>query len=98
MSKKKQEDLQKDGFNVKMAAEASISGLGSASSSSEFGMTTEDTKKYEESIESSKIVTIGSKLPEDGETKSIDLYYVHVKIYMIAIYKCIALGSHSPAM
>ena len=67
ISKKKQEDLEKNGFNVKMAAEASISGLGSASSSSEFGMTTEDTKKYEESIESSKVVTIGSKLPEDGE-------------------------------
>ena len=67
MSKKTQEDLQKDGFNMKMAAEASIAGLGSASSSSEFGLTTEDTKKYQESIESTKVVTIGSRLPQDGK-------------------------------
>lgn len=72
MSKKTQEDLQKNGLNLKMAAEASIEGLGSASSSSEFALNTEDTKKYQESIESSKVVTVGSKLPEDGKIFSGD--------------------------
>ena len=67
MSKKTQEDLQKNGFNLKTAAEASITGLGSASSSTEFGLTTEDTKKYQQSVENTKVVTVGSKLPEDGK-------------------------------
>ena len=67
MSKKTQEDLQKNGFNLKRAAEVSVPGLGSASTSTEFGISTEDSKKYEESVESTKIVTIGSKLPEDGK-------------------------------
>ena len=66
MSKKTQEDLQKNGFNLKRAAEVSVVGLGSASTSSEFGISTEDKKKYEEAVESTKIVTVGSKLPEDG--------------------------------
>ena len=67
MSKKTEEELHKNGFNLKLAAEASINGLGSASTSSEFGVTTEDTKKYQDSIETTKIVTIGTKLPEDGK-------------------------------
>lgn len=49
-----------------MAAEASLAGLGSVSSSSEFGITKEESEKYEKSIQSTKIVTIGSKLPDDG--------------------------------
>ena len=67
MSKKTQEELHKNGFNLKLASEASITGLGSASSSSEFGVTKADTDKYRESIETTKIVTIGTKLPEDGK-------------------------------
>ena len=66
MSKKTQEDLQKNGFNLKRAAEVSVVGLGSASTSAEFGISTEDKKKYEESIESTKLVTVGSRLPENG--------------------------------
>ena len=67
MSKKTQEELQKNGFDIKLASEASISEVGSASTSSEFSITTEDKQKYEKSIESSKIVTIGTRLPQDGK-------------------------------
>ena len=67
MSKKKLEELQKNGFDIKLAAEASITDVGSASTSSEFGITTEDRKKYEDSLESSRIITIGTRLPEDGK-------------------------------
>ena len=91
MSKKKQEDLEKNGFNFKRAAEASIVGLGSVSSSAEIGMTTEDTKKYEESIENSKIVTVGSKLPEDGKILSSDLE----GLYVIKVNRSKSLDLHN---
>ena len=67
MSKKKLEDLQKNGFDIKLAAEASITDVGSASTSSEFSITTEDKKKYEDSVESSRIITVGTRLPENGK-------------------------------
>lgn len=60
-----------------MAAEASMVGVGSVSSSREFGITNEDTKKYEESVQSTKIVTIGSRLPEKGKSFIfIDLNFI----------------------
>lgn len=66
MSKKKQENLQQNGVNLKTASEASIVGLGSVSTGYEVGVSNKDTEKYTESIEDTKVVTIGSKLPEDG--------------------------------
>ena len=66
LSKKSQEKLQKDGVNVMLAAEASVVGLGSAKTSSETSVSKEESEKYQKSLENTKIVTIGSKLPEDG--------------------------------
>ena len=67
ISKKTQESLEDRGLNVKLAAEASFAGPGSASVGIEGSSKTKDAKKYEKSIESSKVITIGSRLPEDGK-------------------------------
>ena len=71
ISKRTKEKLEKNGINVKFAAEASVPGLGSASSSREFAITTEDKKNYENSIEHTRIVTTGSHLPADGKVGNI---------------------------
>ena len=72
MSKERREDLKKDDFSINTAAEASVFGLGSVSKSYEFGTTTEDSKKYQNSVDSTRIVTIGSKLPENGKVKVLN--------------------------
>ena len=66
ISKKSQEKLQQDGVDIKRSAEASVAGLGSLKTDNQFKIDTKSTKKFEESVESTEYVTVGSKPPADG--------------------------------
>ena len=89
ISKSTKEKLEKDGINLKFAAEASVVGLGSASSSREFGITNEEKEKYEKSVESSTVVTTGSKLPEDGKVRIIIFFKFTRKCRNNCLFACL---------
>ena len=68
ISKDKQEKLKKNGIDVKFAAEASAVGIGSMKTDRQFKVSMEDKKKFEQSVEKTNVVSIGSKPPANGNS------------------------------
>ncbi|XP_065055518.1 uncharacterized protein LOC135684006 isoform X2 [Rhopilema esculentum] len=70
ISKDKQEKLKKNGIDVRFAAEASAVGIGSLKTDRQFKMSMEDKQKFEQSVEMTKVVSIGSKPPANGDPQA----------------------------
>ena len=63
--------MRKSGIDIKLAAEASATGIGKLSTDNQLKITRENTEKFEKSVESTRVVTIGSKPPSDGKISAV---------------------------
>ena len=69
MSKETQEKLKEQGIDIKTTASVSAGPIGKGSAEGEFKVTNDQKDKFEQAVEQTKIVTLGSKPPRDGECK-----------------------------
>ena len=58
--------MQKDGIDVKRAASLSAAGIGSVKMDNQFKYDQEDKNTFDKAVESTVVVTVGSKPPSDG--------------------------------
>ena len=67
MSKKSLENLEKDNVDVSLEAGVSASTVGSVSVNAAVSTSKENSNKFNSALKNEQIITIGSKLPADGE-------------------------------
>ena len=76
ISKEKQEKMQKEGIDVKMAASLSAEGIGSVGAESHIKNDEESKDEFEKAVENTVYCTVGSKPPSDGE---LLVYIIRIK-------------------
>eukprot|EP00795_Rhopilema_esculentum_P015657 gene15657-6942_t len=70
ISKETQEKLHENGIDIKLAAEASAAGIGSVKTDNQFKTSKKNSETFENSVEKTETVTIGSKPPSDGKQET----------------------------
>ena len=67
ISKETQEKLKEQGIDIKTTASVSAGPIGKGSAEAELKVTNDQKDKFEKAVEQTKIVTLGSRPPKDGE-------------------------------